>query len=186
MPLFINPAARQQDAYIPLKANIDDMVNCTTELEEDLKYVVEDGETFGLLSTDTYLENAPQIIKNLERISSLLLNSVQDLTFDDEAFDLADSNLLALVLYSFLNEHRRAIAVLATQHKTLKTTGPLFDSVGRCLDTERRALDRFRAAIEARYHEIKERTAGDWENFNSAMSEATSVYPAPTMIMVDV
>jgi len=68
--------------------------------------------------------------------------------------------------------------VLATQHKTLKTTGPLFDSISRCLDKERRALERFRTALERRYQDIKDRTADDWSVFNTAMSAATEAYPA--------
>ncbi len=79
--------------------------------------------------------------------------------------------------HQFLSQHRRAIDVLATQHKTLKTTGPLFDSISRCLDKERRALERFRTALEMRYQDIKERTAEDWTTFITAMSAATEVYP---------
>jgi hypothetical protein len=79
----------------------------------------------------------------------------------------------------FLTEHRRAIDVLATQHKTLKTTGPLYDSVGRCLDMERRALDRFRTALEERYFDIRERTEADWTTFNSAMTAAAALFPPP-------
>jgi hypothetical protein len=41
-----------------------------------------------------------EIIKNLERISSLLLNSVQELSFEDEVFEMADSSSLVIVLYS--------------------------------------------------------------------------------------
>jgi len=177
MPLFYNPTSRQPATFTPLKANIDDMVAATEKLESQLAYIVDDGEAFGLLTEDTFLENCPEVIKNLERICALLLNSVSDLTFDDEAFELGDSGNLAVVLYSFLSEHRRAIDVLATQHKILKTTGPLFDSISRCLDKERRALERFRTALELRYQDIKERTAEDWNAFNTVMSAATEVYP---------
>lgn len=59
MPLFLNPGAVRRTTFIPVKANLDDMVNATNELEGDLKYVVEDGETYGVLTTDTFLENAP-------------------------------------------------------------------------------------------------------------------------------
>jgi len=182
MPLFFNPVARQPTTLSPLKEKIEDMVHATENLESQLAYIVDDGEAYGLLTEDTFLENCPEVIKNLERICALLLNSVSDLTFDDEVFELGDSGNLAVVLYSFLSEHRRAIDVLATQHKTLKTTGPLFDSISRCLDKERRALERFRAALELRYQDLKDRVAEDWSSFNTSMSAAAQVYPATQII----
>jgi hypothetical protein len=49
---------------------------------------------------------------------------------------------------------------------------------------ERRALDRFRTALEERYLDIKERTEEDWTAFDSAMTAAAAVFPPPTPILI--
>ena len=59
MPLFFNPTSHQPATFTPLKANIEDMVVATEKLESQLAYIVDDGEAFGLLTEDTFLENCP-------------------------------------------------------------------------------------------------------------------------------
>jgi hypothetical protein len=41
-----------------------------------------------------------EILKQMERISALVQNSTRDLTFDDEAFEQAESGSLAMALYN--------------------------------------------------------------------------------------
>lgn len=60
MPLFINPMNPiAPSRYSPIKAHLDDMVTASVALEGHLKYVIDDGETFGLITYDTFLEDCP-------------------------------------------------------------------------------------------------------------------------------
>jgi hypothetical protein len=59
MPLFVNPIARPSTTFSPIKAHLDDMVNASVALESQLAYVIEDGETYGLITYDTFFENCP-------------------------------------------------------------------------------------------------------------------------------
>ena len=43
----------------PIRANLLDMVMASEELEREMQYVAEDAETYGVLTADTFLENAP-------------------------------------------------------------------------------------------------------------------------------
>jgi hypothetical protein len=59
MPLFVNPIARPDTMFSPVKTHLDDMLNASVALESQLKFVIEDGETYGLITYDTFFENCP-------------------------------------------------------------------------------------------------------------------------------
>jgi hypothetical protein len=73
MPLFVNPIARPSTTFSPIKAHLDDMVNASVALESQLAYVIEDGETYGLITYDTFFENCP-----VRRDSSSVLGTGAD------------------------------------------------------------------------------------------------------------
>jgi len=165
-------------SFSPLKSNLEDMVVACEELSGQMVFFAEDAEIFGLLTEDTFCDNAPQVLKLLERISLIAMNSTRDLTFEDEVFETDASNL-ALTLYSFLSEHRRAIDVLTAQKNVLKSTGSYYNSVGRSLNSQHRALQNFKNALEMRHLDIKERAADQWTVYGSTMIAATEAFPPP-------
>jgi hypothetical protein len=58
MPMFLESSGPRV-SFSPLKSNIEDMVIACEELEGQLKYFVEDSDLYGLMTEDTFLENAP-------------------------------------------------------------------------------------------------------------------------------
>jgi hypothetical protein len=45
--------------FSPLQSNLEDMVLATNQLKGELDYFIDDAEAFGVLTEDTFLENAP-------------------------------------------------------------------------------------------------------------------------------
>jgi len=58
MPFVLDDIAAT-GSFSPLKSNLEDMVRACEKLEWELEFVVDDGEIYGLITEDTFLENAP-------------------------------------------------------------------------------------------------------------------------------
>jgi hypothetical protein len=71
MPLFQTPSPQRSPLFSPLKSNIEDMIRATQQLEEQLAFFVDDSETFGLLTEETFLENGPVRLQVLLREAKL-------------------------------------------------------------------------------------------------------------------
>jgi len=183
MPLFLTPQSRSAHVFSPLKANLDDMVRATEELSEQLAFIVDDSATYGLMTEDTFLENVPQVLKLLDRISALVTNSTRDLTFDDEVFERSDSTVVALSLYSFLSTHRQALSTLAAEQATVKSAGPLFESVARRVEAQRAALQSFHEVLDRVYVDVTERTRENWELFDAVLGDVVGAYPHPSEVV---
>jgi len=182
--MFPDSHARAMARYSPLKSNIDDMVAATERLQVELEYVVDDSEVYGVLTEDTFLENCPEILKQMERISALVQNSTRDLSFDDEAFEPVESSGLALALYTFLATHAAILSTLTTHSPAIKSLGPYYDSLSRSVNAQRLAVLRFRAAVDAKYADVKAQTVQQWTEFNGTMDSMVERYPLPAEIVV--
>jgi hypothetical protein len=136
----------------------------------------------------------------MERISALIQHSTSNLMFDDEAFEVAESSSLAMTLYNvcnthfivsskltrmqFLSMHATILTTLTTHCATIKSTGPYYDSLSRSVNAQKVAAARFRAAVDARYSDVKVRTAQPWAQFDGVMEGLIAQYPLPADIMV--
>jgi hypothetical protein len=82
MPLFHNnhPLSPQRSPiFSPLKSNLEEMLKAVQKLEEQLAFFVDDSEAFGLLTEETFLENGPEVLKQLDKLSALMATSTQDI-----------------------------------------------------------------------------------------------------------
>jgi hypothetical protein len=58
MPMILELASTQV-SFSPLKSNLEDMILACEELSDQIVFFVEDAEIFGLLTEDTFCDNAP-------------------------------------------------------------------------------------------------------------------------------
>jgi hypothetical protein len=68
--------------------------------------------------------------------------------------------------------------VLVSQKTTLRSTGPYYDSLGRSLNKQHRALQSFKEALDFKYEVVKMRAAEPWSEYSSAMASVAEAYPA--------
>jgi hypothetical protein len=83
MPMFPDSNGT---SFAPLTANLTDMISATSRLHGELEYVIDDSQAYGVLTEDTFLENCPEILKQMERITALLRSCTQSLSYSDEMF----------------------------------------------------------------------------------------------------
>lgn len=184
MPMFLDSNARAIARFSPLKSNVDDMITAVEKIEEELEFVVDDSEAFGMLTEDTFMENCPEILKQMERISALAENSTRDLTFEDEAFEPVESVGLGTAMDLFLTHYCVVLSILSAHSKAIKSTGPYYDSLSRSINRQRSTVQQFRNAIEARYSSVKVRTATQWTEVDGATNSVLEKFPQPTHIIV--
>jgi hypothetical protein len=58
MPMILDSIGPRV-SFSPLKSNLEDMVLACEELSGQIAFIVEDAEIFGLLTEDTFCDNAP-------------------------------------------------------------------------------------------------------------------------------
>lgn len=56
--MILEPGSARM-SFSPLKSNLDDMILACEELSGQIVFFVEDAEIFGLLTEDTFCDNAP-------------------------------------------------------------------------------------------------------------------------------
>jgi len=175
---MVTPAFASYNSFAPLKANLDDMCGATELLKSELDYFVDDAEAFGCLTEDTFLENAPAVLKLMQRINALLRNSTMDLTFEDEVFEIPDASTICSVLFAFLSAHSAILSTLASTHPAIATTGPYAVSLARSLSQQRGALERFRLALDMRDSAIQFTTQAHWASFEGALGQVLQGFDA--------
>jgi hypothetical protein len=181
MPMFPDPTLAITPAYTtfsPLKANLEDMCTATEQLKSELDFFIDDAEAFGCLTEDTFLENAPAVLKLMQRISALLRNSTMDLTFEDELFEIPDASTICNVLFSFLGSHTAILSTLTATHRAIATTGPYAISLARSLSQQRGELERFKGALDMRDVAIKFTTQDYWASFEAALGQVLQGFEA--------
>jgi hypothetical protein len=153
---------RAQAAYradTPGKNEIEAMIRTCKELEKPMEEISEDTKEFGLLTEDTFCYTAPvspsgtpiqvpiksnltgqKFVEMLRTISYYARDCTRDLTADEEAELNMEVGPMNLALYEFISEYRRILKFLVDQQGTLKTTGSLYTSIGKCLRTQATVL----------------------------------------------
>ncbi|KAE9966690.1 hypothetical protein EG328_008765 [Venturia inaequalis] len=177
MPMFIRqPITSGMGSFSPLRSNLEDMISTCEILDKELAVIAEDGEEFGGLSEETFSYNAPQVLRLLQRLSQVGSHCTRDINSDDEAFDV-DERSLSQVVYNFISEHRRMLALLTEQQATLKYTGAFVSGIAQQLQRQQLMLNAFRTALDSRYGGVKVRTAPDWIDLGETMRTALIAYP---------
>jgi hypothetical protein len=83
-----------------------------------------------------------------------------------------------------LATHAAILSTLAIHSPAIKSLGPYYDSLSRSVNAQRLAVLRFRAAVDAKYADVKAQTVQQWTEFNGIMDGTVERYPMPTEIVV--